>query len=159
MITQEDYNFVVAFDNAESKAKETLLQEYRAQCAKTFLNLLGHVSKDQTIQYILIMIDDMLQVVKHIYYIKRFFYKIRLFMLKLFTLIEHEFVYFYFRKTSRALKYSESILFGRRTHYGGLSWTFSTDRTVSLRTWLPALSPRSPAGRMSWWKSAISTFT
>ncbi|XP_077293301.1 V-type proton ATPase subunit VhaSFD isoform X2 [Arctopsyche grandis] len=61
MITQEDYNFVVAFDNAEGKAKESLLQEYRAQCAKTFLNLLGHVSKDQTIQYILIMIDDMLQ--------------------------------------------------------------------------------------------------
>lgn len=62
MITEEDYNFVVAFDSSEGKAREALLQEYRAQCAKTFLNLLGHVSKDQTIQYILIMIDDMLQV-------------------------------------------------------------------------------------------------
>lgn len=61
MITQEDYNFVVAFDSADSKTKETLLADQRAQCAKTFFNLLGHVSKDQTIQYILIMIDDMLQ--------------------------------------------------------------------------------------------------
>lgn len=62
MISQEDYNFIVAFDNADAAGREKILKESRAQCAKTFLNLLGHVSKDQTIQYILIMIDDMLQV-------------------------------------------------------------------------------------------------
>lgn len=62
MISQEDYNFIVAFDNADANGREEILKENRAQCAKTFLNLLGHVSKDQTIQYILIMIDDMLQV-------------------------------------------------------------------------------------------------
>jgi hypothetical protein len=62
MISQEDYTFIVAFDNADAAGREALLRENRAQCAKTFLNLLGHVSKDQTIQYILIMIDDMLQV-------------------------------------------------------------------------------------------------
>ncbi|KAJ9601335.1 hypothetical protein L9F63_000473 [Diploptera punctata] len=61
MISQEDYNFIVAFDNADVAGRETLLRDNRSQCAKTFLNLLGHVSKDQTIQYILIMIDDMLQ--------------------------------------------------------------------------------------------------
>ncbi|KAL0275230.1 UNVERIFIED_CONTAM: hypothetical protein PYX00_003155 [Menopon gallinae] len=61
MISQEDYNFIVAFDNADANGREEILKENRAQCAKTFLNLLGHVSKDQTIQYILIMIDDMLQ--------------------------------------------------------------------------------------------------
>ncbi|XP_066992570.1 V-type proton ATPase subunit H isoform X1 [Anabrus simplex] len=61
MISQEDYNFIVAFDNADAATREALLRENRSQCAKTFLNLLGHVSKDQTIQYILIMIDDMLQ--------------------------------------------------------------------------------------------------
>jgi V-type H+-transporting ATPase subunit H len=62
MISQEDYTFIVAFDNADAASREGLLRDNRSQCAKTFLNLLGHVSKDQTIQYILIMIDDMLQV-------------------------------------------------------------------------------------------------
>jgi len=62
MISQEDYNFIVAFDNADAANREALLKDNRSQCARTFLNLLGHVSKDQTIQYILIMIDDMLQV-------------------------------------------------------------------------------------------------
>ncbi|EEB15580.1 vacuolar ATP synthase subunit H, putative [Pediculus humanus corporis] len=61
MISQEDYNFIVAFDNADGPGRKKILEENRSQCAKTFLNLLGHISKDQTIQYILIMIDDMLQ--------------------------------------------------------------------------------------------------
>ncbi|XP_023702955.1 V-type proton ATPase subunit H isoform X4 [Cryptotermes secundus] len=61
MISQEDYSFIVAFDNADAASREGLLRDNRNQCARTFLNLLGHVSKDQTIQYILIMIDDMLQ--------------------------------------------------------------------------------------------------
>lgn len=62
MITQEDYGFITAFDNADDNGRETLLKDKRTQCAKTFLNLLEHVSKDQTIQYVLVMIDDMLQV-------------------------------------------------------------------------------------------------
>lgn len=33
-----------------------------AQCAKTFLNLMAHISKEQTVQYILTLIDDTLQV-------------------------------------------------------------------------------------------------
>ena len=35
------------------------------QCAKTFLKLMGQIAKDQTIQYILTMVDDMLQVRGH----------------------------------------------------------------------------------------------
>lgn len=62
MITQKDFTFITSFDNADAAARETLLQEQRTQCAKTFLNVLEHVSKDQTIQYVLVMIDDMLQV-------------------------------------------------------------------------------------------------
>lgn len=61
MISQEDYEFISAYDSADAAGREKILKEQRAQCAKTFLNLLAHVSKDQTIQYILIMIDDMLQ--------------------------------------------------------------------------------------------------
>lgn len=61
MISQEDYNFIVAFDVQDNNKREALLKNHRLQCAKTFLNLLGHVSKDQTLQYILTMTDDMLQ--------------------------------------------------------------------------------------------------
>ncbi|GAB6023867.1 hypothetical protein CHUAL_008605 [Chamberlinius hualienensis] len=61
MIGQDDYNFIIAFDNSTGEKREAILKEHRAQCAKTFTNLLGHISKDQTIQYILTLIDDMLQ--------------------------------------------------------------------------------------------------
>lgn len=60
MISQEDYNFITAFEKKEvGEQKEKFLQENRVQCAKTFLSLLDHIAKDQTIQYILIQIDDM----------------------------------------------------------------------------------------------------
>ena len=61
MISQEDHKFITAFDVSDSAARGRLLKTDRNQCARTFLNLLGHVSKDQTLQYILILIDDMLQ--------------------------------------------------------------------------------------------------
>ncbi|CAB3380459.1 Hypothetical predicted protein [Cloeon dipterum] len=62
MISNEDYTFIVALDTAtDGKAREELLKSQRGQCAKTFLSLLGHVSKDTTIQYILVMLDDLLQ--------------------------------------------------------------------------------------------------
>ncbi|KAJ3624167.1 hypothetical protein MTP99_017812 [Tenebrio molitor] len=61
MISQEDHQFIVAFDVPDSSKREHLLHNDRMQCAQTFLNLLGHVSKDQTLQYILVLIDDMLQ--------------------------------------------------------------------------------------------------
>lgn len=60
MISQEDYNCVSTLDK-DKKSQAQYLQENPGQCAKTFLNLLSHVSKDQTIQYILVMIDDLLQ--------------------------------------------------------------------------------------------------
>lgn len=61
MITQDDFNFISAYDSSDSKGRIRLLTD-RYQAAKTFLNILTHVSKDQTIQYVLILIDDMLQV-------------------------------------------------------------------------------------------------
>lgn len=57
MISQEDYQCISSLDSAKS----TCLQENPHQVVKTFLNLLSHVSKDSTIQYILVMIDDILQ--------------------------------------------------------------------------------------------------
>jgi len=35
------------------------------QCARTFLNLMANISRDQTVQYIVTMIDDILQVSFH----------------------------------------------------------------------------------------------
>lgn len=61
MITQEDFKIISEFDHGDSAAREKLIKEKRGQLAKTFLSLLEHVSKDQTIQYVLVMIDDMLQ--------------------------------------------------------------------------------------------------
>lgn len=58
MISSEDHQCVSALD---SDKRGRYLKENPSQCAKTFLNLLSHVSKDQTIQYILVMIDDILQ--------------------------------------------------------------------------------------------------
>lgn len=62
MISKEDHDFIVAFDTNDPNVRDAKLKENPHQAAKTFLNLLGHISKDQTIQYILTMIDDMLQV-------------------------------------------------------------------------------------------------
>lgn len=58
MISNEDFQCVVALDGDK---RAEYLNQNPSQCAKTFLNLLSHVSKDQTIQYILVMIDDLLQ--------------------------------------------------------------------------------------------------
>lgn len=44
--------------------RDALLASQRYQVARTFMNLLGHISKDQTIQYILTLVDDILSVSK-----------------------------------------------------------------------------------------------
>nr|CAG4638370.1 EOG090X044C [Cyclestheria hislopi] len=61
MISGDDYKFITEFVSSDSAKREALLQAERAQCAKTFLSLLEHISKDQTVQYILTIMDDMLQ--------------------------------------------------------------------------------------------------
>lgn len=60
MINQEDFNFITAFERLSGEQKAKFIEENRLQCAKTFLSLIEHIAKDQTIQYILILIDDML---------------------------------------------------------------------------------------------------
>ena len=61
MISKEDYQVITFLDSADDKQKAVFLQENSAQCAKTFYHLLGHISKDQTLQYVLVMINDLLQ--------------------------------------------------------------------------------------------------
>ena len=62
MIGDDDYRFITDFINSDATRRETLLADQRTQCAKTFLSLLEHISKDQTVQYILTIMDDLLQV-------------------------------------------------------------------------------------------------
>ncbi|RXM33716.1 V-type proton ATPase subunit H [Acipenser ruthenus] len=61
MISGEDCEFIKKFEMARSEEKHTILTNEGHQCAKTFLNLMAHISKEQTVQYILTLIDDTLQ--------------------------------------------------------------------------------------------------
>ncbi|XP_076840847.1 V-type proton ATPase subunit H isoform X2 [Brachyhypopomus gauderio] len=61
MISGEDCEFIKKFEIANSDQKQAILTKEGHQCAKTFLNLMAHISKEQTVQYILTLIDDTLQ--------------------------------------------------------------------------------------------------
>lgn len=62
MIPQEDFNFVTAYEGAKSRAERTeLLEKNKSQCARTFINLISNVAKDQNVRYVLTLLDDMLQ--------------------------------------------------------------------------------------------------
>lgn len=63
MISNEDFQFISKFDNATPEMRHDILQEQqnKHQFAKTFFNLMSHIAKDQTLQYILTMLDDVLQ--------------------------------------------------------------------------------------------------
>ncbi|XP_030383950.1 V-type proton ATPase subunit H isoform X3 [Scaptodrosophila lebanonensis] len=57
MISQEDYQAISALD----KSRASYLTQNSTQAVKTLLNLVSHLSKDSTIQYILVLLDDLLQ--------------------------------------------------------------------------------------------------
>ena len=80
MISQEDFSVISRLDSGDQGSRDKvtkLLQSYifkvimppfnqvakeaPQQCAKTLYNLLGHISKDQTVQYLLTLVDDFLQ--------------------------------------------------------------------------------------------------
>lgn len=57
MISEEDYKAISALD----KSRASFLAQNSSQVVKTLLNLVSHLSKDSTIQYILVLLDDLLQ--------------------------------------------------------------------------------------------------
>lgn len=59
MITQRDHDFIV---NLDQRGQKDLPDKNPEACADVFLNLLTHISKDHTIQYLLVLIDDILSV-------------------------------------------------------------------------------------------------
>ncbi|CAG0879126.1 unnamed protein product [Cyprideis torosa] len=60
MISKEDFQFITSLENNVGEHRGRLLNQEGIQCARTFFNLLSHVSKDQTVQYLLVLIDDIL---------------------------------------------------------------------------------------------------
>merc|ERR1719500_404008 len=61
MISQEDFSVISRLDSGDPASREKVAKEAPQQCAKTLYNLLGHISKDQTVQYLLTLVDDFLQ--------------------------------------------------------------------------------------------------
>jgi len=63
MISDQDYRFISRFDSCpDLKARDAVIQsENPLQLAETFYTLLSQVSKEPTVQYLLTMMDDVLQ--------------------------------------------------------------------------------------------------
>jgi len=61
VIAQDDFNFISRFDTQDAKTRDAIVKENPEQLAKTFLKLLSHISKETTIQYLLTLLDDILQ--------------------------------------------------------------------------------------------------
>jgi len=61
MISQEDFSVISRLDSGDPASRTKVVKEAPQQCAKTLYNLLGHISKDQTVQYLLTLVDDFLQ--------------------------------------------------------------------------------------------------
>lgn len=62
MINQEQYNVIMMLDTSPPPRRDQFLREHKYECARTFLEMVANVAKDQTVQYLLTMIDDILQV-------------------------------------------------------------------------------------------------
>ncbi|CAG2108276.1 unnamed protein product [Medioppia subpectinata] len=61
MVSQEDFQLITQYESATGgEQRHQLLDKYGEQCAHMFNSLLNNISKDQTIQYILCIIDDMI---------------------------------------------------------------------------------------------------
>ncbi|PAA46367.1 hypothetical protein BOX15_Mlig007750g3 [Macrostomum lignano] len=63
MIDQADYDFIVKLESRASQPEQrkALIDENSSQFVRTILALLARISKEQTVQYILTLLDDLLQ--------------------------------------------------------------------------------------------------
>lgn len=63
MIPQDEYNFIVAYEAARTKAeRDEVLNRDRNNSVKCIIGLITDVAKDVLIRYVLTVLDDMLQV-------------------------------------------------------------------------------------------------
>eukprot|EP00096_Caligus_rogercresseyi_P005373 TRINITY_DN2071_c0_g1_i1.p1 TRINITY_DN2071_c0_g1~~TRINITY_DN2071_c0_g1_i1.p1 ORF type:complete len:476 (-),score=151.99 TRINITY_DN2071_c0_g1_i1:246-1673(-) len=61
VIDDEDYQFISRFDVNDVKVRQRVIKEDPSRLPKTLYSLLNRISKDQPIQYILTLFDDVLQ--------------------------------------------------------------------------------------------------
>lgn len=61
MISREVYNFISRFDTKVPESRTNLIKENPEQFAAVFKSLMDRIAKDQTLQYILTLLDDALQ--------------------------------------------------------------------------------------------------
>uniref|UniRef100_UPI00358E9E4B V-type proton ATPase subunit H-like n=1 Tax=Myxine glutinosa TaxID=7769 RepID=UPI00358E9E4B len=61
MISHEDMEFITRFQMSSHEQRQELLDKEGFMCAKTFLNLMTHISREQTVQFVLTLVDDILQ--------------------------------------------------------------------------------------------------
>ncbi|KAH9402055.1 PREDICTED: V-type proton ATPase subunit H-like [Rhagoletis zephyria] len=59
MISDRDFKFITAYEAVKPENRSEFLQANGPQTAETFLSLLHSLSKDQTIQYVLCLLDEM----------------------------------------------------------------------------------------------------
>ncbi|KAI2797809.1 V-type proton ATPase subunit H [Blomia tropicalis] len=59
MISDNDFKFITAFEAVQPENRAEFLQNNGPQTAATFFSLLSSLSKDQTTQYVLCLIDEM----------------------------------------------------------------------------------------------------
>lgn len=60
-ITQQEYDWIVKYESLDSpNARDEYIKSNPVLCAETFLSLLEKLSKNQATQYILIVMDDLL---------------------------------------------------------------------------------------------------
>ncbi|MCP9265102.1 V-type proton ATPase subunit H [Dirofilaria immitis] len=63
MIAQEDYDFITAYEVSKTKQdRDILLENNKNQCARTMINFITTVAKDQNVRYVLTLLDDMILV-------------------------------------------------------------------------------------------------
>ncbi|VDO43274.1 unnamed protein product, partial [Onchocerca flexuosa] len=61
MIVQEDYDFITAYEALKTKQdRDVFLENNKNQCARTMINLITTVAKDQNVRYVLTLVDDMI---------------------------------------------------------------------------------------------------
>ncbi|KAF5401253.1 V-type proton ATPase subunit H [Paragonimus heterotremus] len=62
IINTEQFNFITRLDNASTpEARDRVINEDRQLTARVFVFILSRISKEQTLQYILTLLDDILQ--------------------------------------------------------------------------------------------------
>lgn len=61
MISEQDFNIIQAYDREKtSVSRQAVLDQFQEDCAWTFMQLMTRISKEQTVRYVLTLVDDML---------------------------------------------------------------------------------------------------